>query len=103
MALVHVTTDNFETEVLKAGQPVLVDFWASWCGPCRMLTPIIEQLAGELTDVKVGKINVDEEPDLAARYGVMSIPTVIVFKNGEEAARSVGFKPKNELLKLLGK
>ena len=103
MALVHVTTDNFETEVLKAGQPVLVDFWASWCDPCRMLTPIIEQLAGELTDVKVGKINVDEEPDLAARYGVMSIPTVIVFKNGEEAARSVGFKPKNELLKLLGK
>ena len=103
MALVHVTTDNFETEVLKAEQPVLVDFWASWCGPCRMLTPIIEQLAGEQTDVKVGKINVDEEPDLAARYGVMSIPTVIVFKNGEEAARSVGFKPKNELLKLLGK
>ena len=103
MALVHVTTDNFETEVLKAEQPVLVDFWASWCGPCRMLTPIIEQLAGELTDVKVGKITVDEEPDLAARYGVMSIPTVIVFKNGEEAARSVGFKPKNELLKLLGK
>ena len=81
--------------------PVLVDFWASWCGPCRMLAPVIEELAGELTDAKIGKINVDEEPDLAKKYGVMSIPTVIAFKNGEEVGRSVGFKPKNALVKLM--
>ncbi|MBQ8638593.1 MAG: thioredoxin [Lachnospiraceae bacterium] len=101
MEVLHITTENFESEVVKSEMPVLVDFWASWCGPCRMLAPVIEELAGELTDAKIGKINVDEEPDLAKKYGVMSIPTVIAFKNGEEVGRSVGFKPKNALVKLL--
>ena len=84
MAVVTITKENFEQEVLQSAKPVLLDFWASWCGPCRMLSPVVDEVAEERTDVKVGKVNVDEEPDLARRFGVMSIPTVVFLKNGVE-------------------
>ena len=83
MAVITITKENFEAEVLKSAQPVLLDFWASWCGPCRMLSPIVDEVAEERTDVKVGKVNVDEQPDLAAEFGVMSIPTLLLFENGK--------------------
>lgn len=101
MAL-NITTADFDTQVLKAEGPVMVDFWASWCGPCRMLAPILEKAAEERPDVKVCKVNIDEEPALAERFGVMSIPTVIVFENGAEKARNVGLVQKDRLLALLG-
>ncbi len=92
-----LNNSNFEQEVLQAQVPVLVDFWASWCGPCRMLGPVIAEIAAEHTELKVGKVNVDDEEALAARYGVQSIPTLIFFKNGEEIYRSVGFQPKESV------
>ncbi len=95
------TTANFNEEVLHSDVPVLVDFWATWCMPCRMLGPVIDEIAEEANGFKVGKINVDEEPELAAKYNVMSIPTVMVFKNGTVAASTVGVQPKNALLDLL--
>ena len=95
---ITLTKDNFEAEVLKSDKPVLVDFWAPWCGPCRMLAPILAEIAAEKADaIKVGKVNVDEEPDLAAKYGISGIPAILLFKNGQVAATSVGFKPKPEL------
>ena len=98
------TTENFEAEVLNADVPVLVDFWATWCMPCRMLAPVIEEIASENKGtIKVGKVNVDENPDLARKYRVMSIPTVLVFKNGELTATSVGVDSKENILKLLEK
>ena len=103
MAEIILTSDNFETEVIGSEIPVLVDFWAPWCGPCKMLGPVISQIAEENEGkVKVGKVNVDEEDELAERFGVQSIPTIILFKNGEEAARQVGFAPKAKLVQMLG-
>ena len=101
MAVVTATQDNFEAEVLSSDKTVLVDFWASWCGPCKMLSPVVDQIAEERTDIKVCKLNVDEQQDIAVKYKVMSIPTLIVFKDGTEAARSVGVKPKEEILAML--
>lgn len=98
---IKFTSDNFEAEVLKSEVPVLVDFWAEWCGPCKMVLPIVEELSEELTDVKVGKVNVDEQPDLAMKYKIMSIPTLMVFKNGEVANKVIGAVSKAEILELL--
>lgn len=102
MAEITITKSNFESEVLSSDKPVLVDFWASWCGPCRMLAPVVAQIANARDDVKVGKINVDEQPELAARYSVSSIPTVLVFKDGKVAASSVGYRPRPQIEALLG-
>lgn len=102
MAVITITKENFETEVLKSAQPVLLDFWAAWCGPCRMLSPIVDEVAEERTDVKVGKVNVDEQPELASQFGVMSIPTLLVFRDGKLANQAVGARPKAAVLALLG-
>ena len=97
-----ITSENFEKEVLQAEQPVLVDFWASWCMPCKMMTPIVEEIAKEKEGkIKVYKINIDEEPDLATKYGVMSIPTFLVFKDGKVVNSRVGVQDKQKLLNLL--
>ena len=101
MSVITITKENFEQEVINSEQPVLVDFWASWCGPCKMLAPVIDEIAGEVRDAKVGKVNVEEQGELAARFGVMSIPTLIVFKNGEVAAKTVGVQPKQAVLDML--
>jgi len=101
MAYITITKDNFEAEVLKSEKPVLLDFWASWCGPCRMVGPIVEEIASERPDIKVVKINVDEERELSVRFGIVSIPTLIVMKNGEETNKAIGYRPKEELLLLL--
>ncbi|MBR3990570.1 MAG: thioredoxin [Clostridia bacterium] len=103
MAILTLTKDNFENEALKAEGKVLIDFWAPWCGPCRMMSPVVDEIAEELTDVKVGKVNVDEEPELAMKYGVMSIPTLIVLENGQVINKSLGAVPKENVLRLLGK
>ena len=102
MAAIELTSENFEQEVLQADKTVLVDFWASWCGPCKMLSPVIEEIADERSDIKVGKVNIDEHPELAQKYGVMSIPTVLVIKDGEEVNKSVRAVPKKALLDLIG-
>ncbi len=100
MALV-VTNENFEAEVINSTQPVLVDFWATWCGPCKMLAPTIDEISKENTDFKVCKVDIDQNPELAQRFGIMSIPTLVVLKNGEEVTRSVGVKQKEEIIKMV--
>ncbi|MCD8089676.1 MAG: thioredoxin [Clostridiales bacterium] len=101
MKEITLTKENFEAEVIKSEKPVLVDFWAAWCGPCRMLSPILSEIAEENDDIKVGKVNVDEQIELAMAYKVSSIPLVILFKNGEAVKKSVGYCPKEEILELL--
>ena len=101
MAVKVITEANFEQEVLKAEKPVVLDFWASWCGPCRMLSPIVDEISEERSDILVGKVNVDEEMGLAQQFQVSSIPTVLLFKNGQVAGRSVGVMPKEQLISAL--
>lgn len=101
MGVVHVTSDNFKEEVLEAKEPVLLDFWAPWCGPCRMLSPVIEELAEEVGEAKVCKVNIDEQPELAKDFRVMSIPTLVALKDGKVLDSSVGVKPKNSILKMM--
>ena len=101
MSVIDVKTADFEAEVLKSNKTVLVDFWAVWCGPCRMLSPVVDQVAEENPNIKVCKVNVDEEQQLAIKYGVMSIPTLLVFKGGELVNQSVGVIPKEEVLNLI--
>lgn len=103
MSVVHITKDNYEEIVLRGAKPVLLDFWAPWCGPCRMVAPIVEELAEEREDIVVGKINVDEEVELAMEFGVASIPTLVVMRGGEAAAKAVGYRPKADIEKLLDK
>lgn len=103
MAILHITKDNFEQEVLKSDVPVLVDFWATWCGPCRALGPVLEEIASETSSVKIVKVNVDEQPELASQFRIMSIPTMILFKSGEVADKTVGLLPKDEVLNFIKK
>lgn len=104
MAELKITKDNFKAEVLQSSLPVLIDFWAPWCGPCRMLAPVIEEIAAEFEGrAKVGKVNVDEETELAAAFGIASIPTVVVMKDGKVSDASVGFKTKAQIAAMLGK
>ncbi len=102
MAEIRITKENFENEVMKSDKPLLIDFWATWCGPCRMLAPIVEEIANEYGGkIKVGKVNVDDEPELAGAFRVASIPTVVVMKNGKIVNQSVGYRPKEDLVKML--
>ena len=101
MAVVHITNANFKEEVLDSERKVLVDFWAPWCGPCRMVGPIVDEIAEENENVKVAKVNIDEQPQLAAQYGVMSIPTLMVFENGDVADKAVGARNKAFILQML--
>ena len=101
MSVVTITERNFEKEVLQSDKPVLLDFWATWCGPCRMLSPVVDQIAEENSAIKVGKVNVDDEQELAGRFNIMSIPTLLVFKNGQMVNQSVGVIPKERILQLV--
>ena len=101
MSYVNITKSNFEELVLQSENPVLLDFWAPWCGPCRMVAPIVEEIAAERDDIVVGKVNVDEEMELAVKFGIVSIPTLILLKNGMEVEKIVGYRPKNAILEML--
>ena len=102
MAVVTITDKNFDAEVIKSDKPVLIDFWAAWCGPCRMVSPIVDEIADEVAEIKVGKVNVDENPGLAQKFGVMSIPTLVVVKDGKVVKRAVGARPKSQIKDMLG-
>ena len=101
MATITITKDNFDTEVMRSEKPVLLDFWASWCIPCRMMSPTIDKVADERTDYKVGKVNVDEQPELARKFNVMGIPTLVVMRDGKVVSQSSGARPKDKVLDLL--
>ena len=101
MSVLHITKATFQEEVLNSDKPVLLDFWASWCGPCRMIAPTLDEIAAEREDIKVCKVNVDEEPELAAQYQVVSIPTLLVIKDGKIVNQSLGAKPKAQILSML--
>ena len=101
MAVVEITNSNFRAEVLESDRPVLLDFWAPWCGPCRMVTPIVDEISEEVSTVKVGKVNIDEQPALASQYGVMSIPTLMLFKDGELVDKAVGARNKAFILGMI--
>jgi thioredoxin 1 len=103
MSYINITKSNYEAEVQNSQIPVLLDFWAPWCGPCRMVAPIVEEIAEENEDIKLGKINVDEEMELAVQFGIVSIPTLIVVEGGQVTGKIVGYRPKADILKLLGK
>ena len=101
MALIHVTKDNYESEIVNSDKKVLLDFWASWCGPCRMIAPTIDEVAAERTDIKVGKVNVDDEPELAKQFGIVSIPTLVVMKDGKVITQSAGVRPKQAIFEMI--
>lgn len=101
MAVIKLTKDNFDQEVMQSDKPVLIDFYADWCGPCKMMSPVVEEISDEMSDIKVCKINIDEEMDLAQRYGVMSIPTFISFSGGEIKGKQIGAVPKSALVELV--
>ena len=101
MTAININKNNFQNEVLNSDKPVLLDFWASWCAPCRMVVPIVEEIASERRDIKVGKINVDEEPELANKFSIMSIPTLVVMKNGKIVQQVSGARPKDAILRML--
>jgi len=101
MSAININKNNFQREVMDSDKPVLLDFWAPWCGPCRMVVPIVEEIAEERSDIKVGKVNVDEQPELASRFGVMSIPTLVVMKDGKIVNQSMGARPKSAILGML--
>jgi len=101
MSVITITKDNFDSEVMHSDKPVLLDFWASWCGPCRMVSPVVDEIANETTTAKVGKVNVDEQPELARTFKVMSIPTLIVIKDGKVVKSAVGVRPKADIVRML--
>ena len=101
MSAININQSNFQSEVMNSDKPVLLDFWAPWCGPCRMVVPIVEEIAEELSDIKVGKVNVDEQPELASQFSVMSIPTLVVMKNGRIVNQATGARPKQAILGML--
>ncbi len=101
MSIIHITKDNFQSVIKESTKPVLIDFWATWCGPCKMIAPFIEEIAGERDDIIVGKIDVDQEMELAMQFRITSIPTLVLMKNGDVAATLVGYRPKADILKLL--
>ena len=101
MSVIHINKSNFQNEVLNSEKPVLLDFWAPWCGPCRMVSPVVDEIASERGDIKVGKVNVDEERELAGQFGVMSIPTLVVIKGGKVVNQMVGARPKSQILAML--
>jgi len=101
MTAININKNNFQNEVMNSDKPVLLDFWAPWCAPCRMVVPVIEEIAGERPDIKVGKINVDEQPELASEFSIMSIPTLVVMKNGKIVQQVSGARPKNAILEML--